>query len=404
MVGVVSSSNPEMDRLAGELCLRGVLDVFVRRYVNKNRNWEKLLLALPGVKRRVSSTLGRRPLVPGLTADKVVDAGILYDFLSALSLRSGVGRLRLKSYAEMLRARNSAIARRGAELLATANTVVANYGVAAPTFERLRGGRKILNYPNAHHRYSRKLLAEEAEREPAFAPTITKETSQRAPLYDRECELADTILVGSSFVRRSFVQEGLGAKDIAVVPYGSDTSLFYPDAACKDTRIFRALFVGQFTQRKGLSYLLRAYSKFRGPGTELMMAGKFVSDSAVFNPYQRSVNFLGNLSQRQLADVYRKADVFVFPTLLEGMPLVVLEAMASGLPVITTSHGPGDIVRDGVDGFIVPIRDPEAIVERLEFLRANPGAKAEMGRSARARALEFTWETYCEKAADVVLR
>src|ERR1700733_1327624 len=123
MVGVVSSSNPEMDRLAGELCLRGDLDVFVRRYVNKNRNWEKLLLALPGVKRRWSSTLGRRPLVPGLEADKVVDAGILYDFLSALSLRSGTGRLRLKSYAEMLRARNAAIARKGAELLATAPTV-----------------------------------------------------------------------------------------------------------------------------------------------------------------------------------------------------------------------------------------------------------------------------------------
>jgi glycosyltransferase involved in cell wall biosynthesis len=405
MVGVVSSSNPEMDRLAGELCLRGVLDVFVRRYVNKNRNWEKLLLALPGVKRRVSSTLGRRPLVPGLSPDKVVDAGVLYDFLSALSLRSGVGRLRLKSYAEMLRARNSAIARKGAQLLTTAHTVVANYGVAAPTFERLRarGGRRILNYPNAHHRYSSKLLAEEAEREPGFAPTITKETSQRAPLYDHECDLADTILVGSSFVRHSFVQEGLGAKDIRVIPYGSDTSLFYPDDACNDPHLFRALFVGQFTQRKGLSYLLRAYNTFRGPGTELAMAGKFVSDSAVFNPYRDSVTFLGNLSQRQLADVYRRANVFVFPTLLEGMPLVVLEAMASGLPVITTSHGPGDIVRDGVDGFIVPIRDSEAIVERLEFLRANPEARVAMGRSARARALEFTWKAYCEKAADVVL-
>ena len=81
----------------------------------------------------------------------------------------------------------------------------------------------------------------------------------------------------------------------------------------------------------------------------------------------------------------------------------MLEAMASGLPVITTSHGPGDIVRDRVDGFIVPIRDPEAIVNTIEYLRANPEIRAEMGRSARARALEFTWKAYCEKAAQVVL-
>jgi glycosyltransferase involved in cell wall biosynthesis len=85
------------------------------------------------------------------------------------------------------------------------------------------------------------------------------------------------------------------------------------------------------------------------------------------------------------------------------MPLVVVEAMASGLPVITTDHGPGDIVRDGIDGYIVPIRDPEAIAGKLEYLRANPEFRLQMGRNARERALEFTWARYCQTAADAVL-
>jgi glycosyltransferase involved in cell wall biosynthesis len=405
MISVVSSSNPEVDRLAGELCRRGVLDSFVRRYVNKGRWWEKCLAALPGIRSRFASTIGRRPLAPGLSADKVTDAGIIYDFLSALFVRSGSKLLRTGGYVQMVKRRNTAIASKGVECAADARIVVANYGVGAKVFENVkrRGGQTILNYPNAHHRYSCKLIEEEMEREPEFASTFGSGTFVYAATYDRECELADTILVGSSFVRHSFIEEGLGTKNIVVVPYGIDASGFRPSQTAKADNIFRALFVGQVTQRKGISYLLRAYQAFQGSGTELMIVGRWMGDPAAFARYHSLFTYLGNLSHLQLASVYQRADVFVFPTLLEGMGLVVLEAMASGLPVITTSHGPGDIVRDGVDGFIVPIRDSDAIVDRLEYLRAHPEVRAEMGRAARARALEFTWKSYCEKAADVVL-
>lgn len=405
MIGMVSSSHPEMDRLAGELCRLGVLEVFVRRYVNKRRLWERLLLTLPGIKGYSASTLGRRPLSPGLSPERVADAGVMYDFLAAICLRAKLGRFSTVSSNLISRRTSHAIAQMGCALLENVTTVVGNYSVAAPTFERAksRGVRTILNYPNAHHLYSRRLLAEEAEMQPEFASTITTETSRLASLLDRECQLADTILVGSSFVQRSFIEMGLGQKEIVVIPYGSETSRFYPDSSSKSDNRFRVLFVGQLTQRKGISYLLRAYQAFQGAGTELMIAGRFVGNPAVFDPYRSMFTYLGNISQHQLATAYRRADVLVLPTLLEGMPLVVLEAMASGLPVITTSHGPGDIVRDRVDGFIVPIRNPGAIVNRIEYLRANPEIRAEMGRSARARALEFTWKAYCEKAVQVVL-
>ncbi|MBC7939604.1 MAG: glycosyltransferase family 4 protein, partial [Chitinophagaceae bacterium] len=95
-----------------------------------------------------------------------------------------------------------------------------------------------------------------------------------------------------------------------------------------------------------------------------------------------------------LAQRYREASVFVLPTLMEGMPLVVLEAMACGLPVVVTRNGPAGIVRDGVDGFIVPERDPGAIAHCLQRLYDDPVLRARMGRSAATRALEFSWDVY----------
>jgi glycosyltransferase involved in cell wall biosynthesis len=76
--------------------------------------------------------------------------------------------------------------------------------------------------------------------------------------------------------------------------------------------------------------------------------------------------------------------------------------MASGLPVITTPNGPGDLVRDGVDGFVVPIRDVDAIVEKLEFLRTHPEDRLRMGQHARERAKEFTWEHYKSRAIEFI--
>jgi glycosyltransferase involved in cell wall biosynthesis len=127
------------------------------------------------------------------------------------------------------------------------------------------------------------------------------------------------------------------------------------------------------------------------------MIGRIVGDDSALRPWQDLFHHIDHIPQSELAEAFRKADVFVFPTLVEGMPLVVIEAMASGLPVITTPNGPGDIVRDGVDGFLVPPRNVDAIAERLEQLRLDPNLRISMGRAARERALKFTWEYYREK-------
>lgn len=396
---VVNATCPEMNFLAGHLAITGDLLGYVRTYSNQGRFFERVLAQSPIVGRVFKHTFGRRKVPTALLDGSVREAGVVFDIALAV-----VGRLvpignRFAEKLSLCLAQQISIS--GARYAAQADIVVASYYVALPAF-RICAGLKVLNHPIAHHRYVRKFVAEEAEREPAFASMLPDMSA--VPVWvesqlTAECALADRILVGSSFARDSFIAEGIPAEKLAVVPYGVDLSLFSPLSASIPPRDgFRVLFVGQIGQRKGISYLLKAYDLFRGNGTSLTLVGNFYGSQEPLRRYRKLFQHVSNVPRERLADFYRRADVFVFPSLLEGMGLVVLEAMASGLPVIVTPNGPGDIVRDGVDGFVVPTRDVDAIADRLDYFQANPEVRKQMGVNARERALEFTWEAYGQKA------
>ena len=117
---------------------------------------------------------------------------------------------------------------------------------------------------------------------------------------------------------------------------------------------------------------------------------------AVRHPAFQGPTYVGQVPRSRVMDEFRRADVFVLPTLCDSFALVHLEAMACGVPVITTPNC-GSVVRDGVDGFIVPIRDAAAIADKVELLLTDRALRARMGRSARERAEEFTWARYGER-------
>jgi glycosyltransferase involved in cell wall biosynthesis len=396
---VVNFGAPEMNYLAAALSKSGDLGTYLRPYVNKRRAWERGVELIPGLSNIYLRTLGRRRLPPGLPPNSVREVAVLADFVAGCASRLGnMGIPLVDKITGVLQYHlQKKLGRAGGYHAHGASAVVASCLVALPAF-RACAGLKVLNYPIAHHRYMKKFVAEESEREPIFASTLPDGSAVPAwvePQLDAECGLADRILVGSSFARDSFIVEGIPADKLTVVPYGVDLSLFSPQSAgIPAGECFRVLFVGQIGQRKGISYLLKAYDRFRGDGTSLTLVGNFYGSQEPLRRYRKLFQYTPNVPRTRLADIFRRADVFVLPTLIEGLPLVVLEAMASGLPVIVTPNGPGDIVRDGVDGFVVPIRDVDAIVDRLEYLRANPQARAEMGRNARERALAFTWDSY----------
>jgi len=402
---IINYTAPEMNHLAAGADEAGLLAHYVRPYANLGRGWEKALSTFPGASSVYGRTFGRRYMPSGLRQDHVHEAAIAADLLSAFIRYFPAAKA--KALAPQLHWHiQRRIAEVGARFAADSDVTVASYLVAEPAFRKTKG-IKVLNYPIAHHRFIQRFVADEAERAPEFADTLPDwgaVPSWVEPRLDAECALADRILVGSSFVRDSFIAESVPETKLVVIPYGANVSKFQPasEPDCRTPDEYRLLFVGQISQRKGISYLLRAYDAFRGPGTRLTLIGGLQGSEDALAPHRHLFEHIPHIPHAELADQYRKADVFVFPTLIEGMPLVVLEAMASGLPVITTPNGPGDIVRDGVDGFVVPIRDPDAIVEKLEYLRANPDRRREMGVNARQRAQEFSWAAYQQRGVEAL--
>ncbi|MHB8210563.1 MAG: glycosyltransferase family 4 protein [Acidithiobacillus sp.] len=401
---VVNYTAPELNHLAAALAQQGLLQQYIRPYVNQYRTWERAVAHLPGFGRLYTKTFGRRIMPPGFADGDIREGAVWQDIVRASALH--FGGVRAKALAEHLHwSIQQRIAEVASRYVQTAQVVVGSYQVSHKAFARA-SGVKVLNYPIAHHRYIQRFVAEERELEPSFAATLpdwSQAPAWQEPELDAECELADRILVGSTFARNAFIEEGFPAEKVIVIPYGADLERFSPgQPGAEQRKTFNALFVGSIVQRKGVSYLLRAYQRFKGPNTELVLVGKYPDDSSPFAPFRDGFKHIPHVPQTDLPQIYRSADVFVFPALLEGMGLVVLEAMASGLPVITTPNGPGDLVRDGVDGFVVPIRDVDAIVEKLEYLRTHPEERLRMGQNARERAEMFTWERYRAKVVSVI--
>ncbi len=405
---VVNFNAPELNQLALALAHAGRLERYVRPYVNKGRGWERLLANVPLAGRAYASTFGRRLMDDPALVRLTREAGVLPDVLAATAMRLQIlpDATRRRWTSALIKSLRESVADSAARLAPHAECVVAYEGFALPAFVASRAagsGRTVLNYPVAHHRVRRRERLEEIDRTPLFAstwPDFDDWPAGHEQRLDEEIRLADAVLVGSTYAADSFVAEGIPRSRMKVIPYGVDLRTFTPrvDGARRDGTRFEAIFSGQMTQRKGLSYLLEGWRRFARPDARLTLVGQGVGDPRALAPYADLFRHVPHQSRPALAQLYRASDVFVFPTLVEGMPLVVLEAMACGLPVIVTANGPADIVRDGVDGYVIPARDADAVADRLEALRRDPALREEMGRNAARRAAEFGWQAYTAKA------
>lgn len=269
---------------------------------------------------------------------------------------------------------------------------------AAATFEaaRARGAMAIYDLPIGYWRAAQCLFREEAEREPEWARTLTGSLDSESKLERKDLELqnADAIIVASSFTKSTLARAPALTAPIFVVPYGAPRiSLAEPQVRSRER--LRVMYVGTLTQRKGMSYFLRACDLVRG-AVEVTLVGRRVASECVpLEAALRRHRYIETLPHRELLAEMAQHDVLVFPSLFEGFGLVILEAMAQGLPVITTEATAGpEVITDGQDGFIVPIRDATAIAERLELLNEDRERLRAMGVAARERAAALGWENY----------
>jgi len=248
-----------------------------------------------------------------------------------------------------------------------------------------------------HPRSKVRWLEEEAD----LVGTKFEWSTEWVDTVQEECETADYILVPSHYSERSFAAEGFPPSKIVRVPLGVDLSEIGSSGEFrKADDIFRVLMVGSEPLRKGATYLLQAWRKLNLKRAELVIRCDVPASVKPLLEFP-SVRYIPYCSRKTVINLYREASVFCFPSVDDGFGLVVLEAMAAGLPVVTTEHvGASELMTEGEDGFVVPVRSPDRIAEKLLFLYENPEVVKTMGTQAGRTAEKYTWQTYGKTLVD----
>ena len=211
----------------------------------------------------------------------------------------------------------------------------------------------------------------------------------------RDLVLADRVLVPSYHVADSLVRHGLPIDRIRIIPYAADCRRFHPKIGKRHELGCTFLFAGGINHRKGVKYLLEAWQQIHRPGWRLQLLGPMPADLGLLKPYLDIIEPLGRVSHADMPTQMASADVFVFPSLFEGSAVVTYEALACGLPSIVTPSA-GSVVRDGIEGFLVPTSSVDPLAQRMEQLGSDPKLRAQMASAARSRSLAFDWPHYHE--------
>jgi glycosyltransferase involved in cell wall biosynthesis len=260
-----------------------------------------------------------------------------------------------------------------------------------------QGGLAVLNQVVGHVEAGLELFREEAVLSPEFAESEAELPPEFIARHHEEIATADRILAPSEYVRDTLVARGAAADKLAILPYGVDTARFHP-ASRPAGEGFRMLFVGHIGQRKGIKYLLEAVRRLKLPDATLTLVGRITCNPQALAPWREVFTHVPHVPFHEVHTLFQSADVFVYASLHEGSAFVTYEALASGLPVITTPNA-GSVVRDGVEGRIVPIRDVEALMAAIEQLYRDAPVRRAMALAARARAEEYTWAHYADRLA-----
>ncbi len=239
-----------------------------------------------------------------------------------------------------------------------------------------------------------------------YSPEILEKRSENDKLlyklYERELELADLVLCGSDFVKKTCLTIGIPEKKLKVINYGVDVERFDNGIKVLTNKKegLRFVFIGAVGYRKGADILVEAWQELikRQPNNELHFYGKVELE---FPKNIRNLHFHGQVNQKELISDLRNSDILVFPTTFEGSSYSIYQAMASKLAVITTENS-GTVLEKDKSAIILPIGNPKNWADTMENLILNPEKRNILAEAAYKKAFEYTWDKYGEKLKNVL--
>ena len=381
--------------LARELDKRGALDSFYTGFAWRPAGFVDRVMrrTLPGLSRR----LGNRRLDPFFSAS--LNRRSWNELIALLRSRRG------KNEQRVMHSRNEAFQRSiSDDALRMADAVIGVDTASWIIARRCRElGRCFVLDQTIGHPFAKQAMHAAVRRQ---FPSWQEGFEDRAPevLAAETSEQADAtrIVIGSSFAKQTLVDNGIAPEKIEVIPYGVDLARFRPTKSAT-ARPFRFVFVGIITARKGVPLLFEAWKKLAPNEAELWLVGSASREAQAAIPHIKGLEIKNAVPQADVPGLMRQCDVFVLPSYFEGFGLVILEAMACGLPAITTTATAGpDIISRDQDGWVIQPGDLDGLVETMRFCLENPDRVVEISIKARATAEKFSWDAYGDRWMEII--
>ena len=230
--------------------------------------------------------------------------------------------------------------------------------------------------------------------------TIWGQVKSNIPEYVKNSlKYIDYYIVPSDFVKKSLINEGIDETKIFVVPFGVDITKFKPVE--KDYNgTFKVAFSGNVNNRKGILYLIQAWRELNLKDAELNIYGRVYPEVKKYFKDAEKYNIKVHGFVNNIYNELPKNHIYVFPSLLEGSAKSIYEALACGLPVITTENS-GSVVKNEKEGFIIPTQDIEILKDKILFFYNNRNKIKEFGKNARKKAEQYTWENYGKRVNEI---
>ncbi|KYC36867.1 glycosyltransferase [Scytonema hofmannii PCC 7110] len=258
-------------------------------------------------------------------------------------------------------------------------------GIAEEIFQVLSEQpiHKTLVRGSSHIRTQFQLLLEEEKR---TGKTVEKPSEWIIAREEREYQLADTVICLSAFAQQSFIHRNISKDKLKVLSLGTQLEKFRPDEKLIEARYNRILsgqrlnilMVGTFSFRKGVYDFVKIASLAKDFAS-FQFVGSIADEALDLQKSSEFIEFIPRQPQFELPKFYAKADIFIFTTLEDGYAVVLSQAQAAGLPILTTTNCSGpDILLEDWTGWVFPIRSPKSFVERLKWCHENRQDLAQM--------------------------